>query len=298
MLASFLSESSLRISILRNLMAAKLPGPTRLALVELYPAADRLTIHLSLGGRVRTMDRSCSEQLKRCLQRIQLNAFEKKQRGKKNKSLEEPPPPSVELLFQSLPVDTELCNSEAWRDRSVLRVGTDEFLVRVNLPRIVSLSLPKHTLEGCPVVPRVELSRCGARDCQWSWCRVEDPEFCADTLTQALSNGAAELSDQLMSTFKLVRVSDEFVYCPDAKDLGYKLLLSCRPLDPTSRERVGIGCFGLSAERVLPFPEADGQVDRFAATRQLTDKHHLRVISYNVRCLSVPTVILWYCPRS
>ena len=286
MRTGFLSEllRRRRIRNLGNLMAAKLPPQPRQALVELYPAADRITIHLALGGKVRTMDRSGSEQLKRCLQRIQLNASEKK-RGKKNAS-EEPPPPGVELLFQALPVDPELCNSEAWRDHSVLRVGADEFLVRVNLPRVLALSLPRHTLEGCPVVPRAELSRCESRDCRWSWCRVEDPAFCGDTFTQALSNGATELSEQLMSTFKLVRVSDEFVYCPGAKDLGHKLLLHCQPLDPTSRQGVGISCFGVTAEGARPFPRAEGQVDRFVATRQPTDQQHLRVLSYNVRSLS------------
>ena len=275
-------------------MAAMAPPPasTRHALVELYPATDKLTIHLTLGGKVRTMNRTGSEQLKRCLQRIQLNISEKKQ-GKKDKSSEGPLPPHVELLFQSLPVDPELSNSVAWRDHSLLRVGKDEFLVRVNLPRVLSLSLPRYTLEGCPVVPRAELSRCEAASCRWSWCRVEDPAFCGNTLSQALSSGAMGLSEQLMSTFKLTRISEESIYCPGAKDLGYSLFLHCQPLDPNSREEVGLSCYCVTTGSVQPFPRAEGQVDRFVAARERTDKQHLRVITYNV-CGFIRSLI-WYC---
>ncbi|KAI6659766.1 2',5'-phosphodiesterase 12 [Oopsacas minuta] len=271
-------------------MAAKHPSPSPLvfpllALVDFYPVSDKLTIQLTLNGKARSMERSGSEQLSKCLKRIQLNACDKKQRGinKKNKSTEPmPSSPITDLLFNKIPINSELSNSEAWKEDCVLRVGTEEFHVRVNIPRVLVISLPRHTLQACPVVPQPQFSRCEMHSCQWSWCRVEDPEFCEKTLLQALSHGRVELSDQLMSTFKLVKISDSYVYCPDSVDVGYKLLVLCQPLDPISRQKVGINCYAISSTPVQLFPETEGQVDRFMHTRQVTDTNHLRVISYNI----------------
>ena len=291
MLLDFVSKLLRDLLKLELLMAALYPSPPsvvlpRLVLVDLYPEADKLTIHFTLNGKVRTMDRSGSEQLKKCLQRIQLNATDKKLRcvAKKNKPTESVPPSlTVELLFETIPVDLEVCNSEAWKEDSVLRVGTDEYQVRVNIPRVLSLSLPKYTLQDCPIIPQALLSRCERRTSHWSWYRIEDPEFSEETLTLALSHGTVGFSDQLMSAFKLIKVSDRFTYSPHAGDVGYKLLVLCQPLDPLSGKRLGINQFVLTPSEVQLFPKVEGQVDRFVCTRQLTDTKHLRVVSYNVR---------------
>ena len=277
-------------------MAALHPSPPplplpHLALVDLYPEADRLTIHLTLNGKVRTMDRAGSEQLKKCLLRIQLNASDKKQRCKKNKQTESVAPSlTVELLSNTVPVDSEICNSEAWKDNCVLRVGTDEFQVRLNTPRVLSLSLPKYTLQDCPIVPQVLLSRCERHSCHWGWYRIEDGGFSEETLSLALSHGTAGLSGQLTSTFKLIKVSDGFTYSPHAGDVGHKLLVLCQPLEPTSKQH-SINQFVVTPNEVQLFPKLEGQVDRFMWTRQLTDTNHLRVVSYNVRSDSLGLLI-------
>lgn len=300
MLIGLVSKFLRNLSKLELLMAALHPSPPstslpRLALVDLYPEADKLTIHFSLNGKVRTMDRAGSEQLKKCLQRIQLNATDKKQRcvGKKNKPSESvPPSPTVALLFNTIPVDLEVCNSEAWKEDCVLRVGTDEYQVRVNTPRVLSLSLPKYTFEDCPIIPQAVLRHCETDTCHWSYYRIEDAGFSGETLTLALSHGTVGLSDQLISAFKLVEVSDRFTYSPRAGDVGYKLLVLCQPQDPLSGKQLGINQFVITLNEVQLFPEIEGQVDRFVWTKQPTDTNHLRVLSYNVCSDRIGTLII------
>ena len=287
MLVSCFSTLKLRIVwILSQLgstsrMAAKEPPPS-LALVDLHPDTSKLTIQFTLGGKRRAMERNASEQLKSCLNRMQLNLIEKKDRKKKGPEKVSPQSlPRAELLFQSQPVLSELTHLEAWKDGSVLRVGTEEFLVRYNTPRVLSISLPRHTFVGCPVVPQVELSHCDSQHCHWVWWRVQDPAFSEEAFSAALPHDATELSEQTLDTFQLVRLSDKSIYSPRHEDVGRRLLLLVFP-SHLETGAPGICSYCTTVSEVRPAPSLEGQVDRFVDTRQPTDTHHLRVMSYNV----------------
>lgn len=110
--------------------------------------------------------RDKNEPVSRTLNRLVLSSLKSQKRKsgtrkRKRTDLEEKPedalPPIEAHLYTPAgeTVSNEIPNEAAWEDGGVLRLGSVEYKVCVNLPTILSLKLPRYLMTGCPVVPQV-----------------------------------------------------------------------------------------------------------------------------------------------
>lgn len=133
---------------------------SKMLFVRTVPEDDHLSLFYVLKGRKHNLQRLKDEELGKTLKRICITAArpEKVKRSLRRHMQhqnEATTPIEAHLLAGSQIVAERTCNSDAWLEGRVLVVDSVQFAVRVNLPTILSLKMPRFVMTNCPAVPEV-----------------------------------------------------------------------------------------------------------------------------------------------
>ena len=133
---------------------------SQMLVVRSVPEEDHLSLFYVLKGRKHNLHRPKQEALNKTLKRICITAIrpekvKRSQRRHVQSQVEGNAPIEAHLRAgtQEIAEDTPTC--EAWLDGRTLVGDGVKFNIRVNLPTILSLKMPRFIMTNCPAVPEV-----------------------------------------------------------------------------------------------------------------------------------------------
>lgn len=224
------------------------------------------------------------------------------------------------LFLLPRPIDVATPNGLAWPAAALLRVGAEEFEVKLNPPTVESLSLPGFPLVGYPILPVVALAFAEPAACAWRWLRK--PAAAASKggggAAAAPAASAAAAGDGWQETG-----CTDMRYTPSEDDLGCLLCVECTPGTAAAADSGGNGAtdattaaaaaaggvvtgepvramVGSAVEAGPPQPAA--RLRALAPGVALAEPWRLRVMSYNILAdqyagtAYAQSVLFGYCP--
>lgn len=182
------------------------------------------------------------------LMRLQCNLWQhstKKSKRKKKKEMaiddEEPTKESIALtLFDDSAhiVDRKLANEKAWVNGGILQINSTRYLIQVNSPCVLEVTLPKILFLGFPVMPYLSLEFAEAPECDYRWLRITESD-----------------SDSV--------VGSEMIYTPTNDDVGCRLKLVTVP---KRDDKIGESVDVISSSAVVAAKDLDSLLDRHKHT--------------------------------
>ncbi|OQR66807.1 putative 2' [Tropilaelaps mercedesae] len=164
-------------------------------------------------------------------------------------------------------------NREAFRTGHALNIGNTKFLIIVNAPTVVRISLPKVLISGCPVQAYVTLEHANLSDCVFSWWRssIKDEEI--------NDYGESNVIRDKSTTWLRIYGEVKKVYWPKKEDEGRKIMVYCTP---RSGLDAGVEISAISSSSVIPPLDRCQFEDRHQLTATVVADNLLRVVSYNL----------------
>ncbi|KAJ8019825.1 2',5'-phosphodiesterase 12 [Holothuria leucospilota] len=261
------------------------------ALVRCIPGMESMNISFHFKGKDFNLLRDQTETLERTFSRISQN-FKKlaekanKKRAKKLKkdssqSSDDFNPlvsiPECSILHngdQLVPLEAQ--NRDAWTDGAIFRIGESAvFEVKVNLPSVMKLQLPRQMIAGCPLFPQIESEFSDLTFCQFLWFCQKDSKVDSSKELDVINSN--QESSGACDDWNLI--SNEKFFTPSSAEVGKHLLLKFIPHDG---ERQGEAAEVKSSSRVIKGPDNIPFVRRHKLTADRTNGPIFRVVSYNL----------------
>ena len=257
---------------------------------------QNLYINTKVDGKPRNYVRNKAEPLKSTLSRMHIslvNPISKKKLRKREKQIlegkglietEHKYPDNVTVKVKrlegidSVVVDDHTSNIDAWRSDNILVIGNEEFLIRVNAPTVLAVTLPDNAMSGFPIIPNLELEFANRDSSKFMWFRKKIGKKEGSTTTFKNANDASEKCCKKNAVWEFV--SNKFMYTPENKDIGYQLKFICVPkrgdIYGFSHEAVAKLVVG-AGPGICPFDER-----HLYTSKVLSDENLFRVVSYNI----------------
>ena len=257
---------------------------------------EKLQITTRIHGAHQNYLRKKEEPIKNTFNRIHLNLTNQHSKKKAKKLLKQgnfnenngfvhfyPNDVKIEIQrissSQKVALDLEVSNLDAWREENVLKIGEDEFKIRVNAPAVTAAKMPSVLMAGYPVVPIIDLEFAERHKCKFMWFRAAcKPSKHENAKIDKKAQYTIEKCCDVNMAWEFL--SDTFKFIPGNNDIGYKLKFVCIP-------RRG-DIFGFSHEVVSSsVVEAGPGMCPFEERHLYTNKategpEKLRVVSYNI----------------
>lgn len=244
---------------------------------------DGYSIEIKVQGKVKQLNRKCSDDVGRVIERLLATIFksEKKTKNKKMKILDsidlEKIKNEAKMLDKS---DNEIpfamASLDAWKQASVLSLNDITYQVFYNSPKVSSLRVGTRPMVGMPLYPLVQFQNAALKHSKFTWYR-----------RKFFQSEPMECEENAKDT-TWIKVSDDIVYVPSEKDEGFHLKVVCQP---GSQE---LPCTGGDNDEIAQVKSAETQhevtntVDKclyeYAPNLQqfLATKNDIRVVSYNI----------------
>lgn len=240
-----------------------LPNDTQLVGKLTYPIVTEE--NTSVRGNVVQMNRYVTERLSKTLTRLSANIQRKidKPKGRKRKSNDdqEPTADAKEINIKLFgpdggEINGDLHNCHAWSQGSILVINDCRYIVELNPPSVVSLTLPKTLLSGFSVYPYVTLEFTSSQESNFSWFR---------------------LNPDSSETF----LGDGHYYIPGDDDIGCRLKVVVTPIVD---RRMGETVEAISINPVEHGPTGCPSEERHKQTLQHTDRD--RYVGFLKLCIT------------
>ncbi|OCT83502.1 2',5'-phosphodiesterase 12 [Xenopus laevis] len=167
------------------------------AVVRAVPEEPKLSISLEVGGSRRNLQREQKEPLGRALARLAASAAKGQGKGKRGRKEAQEERVPVCLSYEGREVPEEEPNGSAWREGSVLSVGSARYLVERNPPAVLELELPRVVLVGAPLCPRLRLEFGRPDTSRFEWSRRKERDWEQVGTGRVFTPGEAELGHGL-----------------------------------------------------------------------------------------------------
>ena len=232
--------------------------------VKLKPLETQVSIKFQYNissdtQRAFNFNRDKNETIKACFKRMEQNilkALSKLSANSKKEQASDKNGLDIKILNGDKEVDSSLNHIEAWKQGTVLKVGTKLFTIIINGPSVSCLKLPKIILVGYSTYPELELEFASFEHSEYYWYRQK-----------SFDENSWDL------------IHESFFYTPTNEDVGKRLKFKCVPVRDTKRgcevEEITKEIVELS-KGILPC-EA-----RHAFTQSYTRGQDIRVVSYNI----------------
>lgn len=210
---------------------------------------DDMTISLLINGKQRNMKRSKQEPVKKALKRITISQAEIKSEGKKKRKprVVSESDTEVKITCGGDIVAEDTLNCFAWLEKNTLSIGDLQYVIVLNPPSVLIVSISPCCMAGYPIVPHCKLEF--AEKCNWEW------------------------------HFDNKKVSTNHVFTPMENHVGHSLSILCTPVGKD-------GACGSTVKKVTPRivtgPAACLSDSRYQLSPPIQDKNMLRILSYNI----------------
>ena len=145
---------------------------------------------------------------------------------------------AVGLYLNDTCVDSSLSNQLAWIDEATLQIGESNFDVCRNFPTILTLTLPRFILTGCPVFPRISSEFANEENFVYKWFKLKIDDQSQDKQKQSADVAVRESKEEW------IEVGSEKTYTPTDADVGSKVKLVCAPRngvkEGTAKEEIAL----------------------------------------------------------